>query len=198
MLPGKYRVSLAKRVNGAVTPLGEPQEFAVVGDGADALADSDRKELSEFQRQVARQQRALTAALGTANDLAVRLEQARKALDQAPAAAAKSKDLVRRLIQQDRDILRALRGDSALRARNENTPTSVAERVEYIVETLRFALVKPTGTQRESYRIASEELTQEIAKLRKLVEVEVKDLEKAMDAAGAPWTPGRLPEWQEK
>jgi hypothetical protein len=198
VLPGKYRVSLAKRVSGVVTPLGEPQEFAIAADGADGLAEADRKDLAEFQRNVARLQRTMTAALGIANDLAARLEQARKALDQTPAADAKAKELVRKMIEQDRDILRALRGDVALRARHENTPTSTAERVEYIIETQRFALSKPTATQRESYRIAGEELTQEIAKLRKLVDVDMKELDKAMDAAGAPWTPGRLPEWKEK
>jgi hypothetical protein len=26
----------------------------------------------------------------------------------------------------------------------------------------------------------------------------VKELEKALDAAGAPWTPGRLPAWTDK
>jgi photosystem II stability/assembly factor-like uncharacterized protein len=198
VLPGKYRVSLSKRVNGVVTPLAEPLEFAVAADGADALAEADRKELAEFQRNVARLQRTMTAALGTANDLAARLEQAKKALDQTPAADAKTKELVRKMIQEDRDVLRVLRGDVALRARNENTPVSTAERVEYIIESQRFAVAKPTATQREAYRIAGEELTQEIAKLRKLVDVDMKELEKAMDAAGAPWTPGRLPEWKEK
>jgi hypothetical protein len=91
-----------------------------------------------------------------------------------------------------------LRGDVALRARNESTPQSISERVEYILETQRFALAKPTGTQRESYQIASEEFTQELAKLRKLIEVDLRDLDKALDTAGAPWTPGRLPEWKEK
>jgi len=29
------------------------------------------------------------------------------------------------------------------------------------------------------------------------MDVDLKQLEKALDAAGAPWTPGRLPEWKE-
>jgi hypothetical protein len=29
------------------------------------------------------------------------------------------------------------------------------------------------------------------------MEVDLKKLEKALDVAGAPWTPGRLPEWKE-
>ena len=35
--PGTYRVSLSKNVDGVVTPLGEPQSFAVVPLGASSL-----------------------------------------------------------------------------------------------------------------------------------------------------------------
>ena len=102
------------------------------------------------------------------------------------------------MIRTNRDILRALVGDPALRARNENTPTSIAERVGAVVEATRFAIAKPTGTQREAHRVASADLAREIDKLRKLMETDVKELEKAMDAAGVPWTPGRLPAWTDK
>jgi hypothetical protein len=34
--------------------------------------------------------------------------------------------------------------------------------------------------------------------LHTLVEVDLTKLEKDMEAAGAPWTPGRVPEWQEQ
>ena len=75
---------------------------------------------------------------------------------------------------------------------------SISERVEYIVETQRLSLAKPTQTQREAYRIAGEEFSQELAKLRALIDGDLKGLEKALDTAGAPYTPGRLPEWKEK
>jgi hypothetical protein len=31
-----------------------------------------------------------------------------------------------------------------------------------------------------------------------LVDVDLAKLERDMEAAGAPWTPGRVPEWAEK
>jgi hypothetical protein len=37
-----------------------------------------------------------------------------------------------------------------------------------------------------------------LAKLRTLVEGDLVKLEKALEAAGAPWTPGRVPEWTDK
>ncbi|HEV3260725.1 MAG TPA: hypothetical protein VG013_27980, partial [Gemmataceae bacterium] len=198
VLPGKYRVSLSKRVEGIVTPLAGPQEFTVVVEGSGALADADRKELAEFQQKVARLDRAVSGALDAANELSNRLAQVQRAVDQTPGIDAKWHDAVRALEKRDRDILRALRGDTALRARNENTPTSVVERVRYIVDSQRFALSRPTKTQQEAYQIANEEFTQELAKLRTLIEVDVRDLEKALEAAGAPPTPGRLPEWKDK
>jgi hypothetical protein len=91
-----------------------------------------------------------------------------------------------------------LRGDVALRAHNENTPPAIAERVEGIADGERFALARPTATQVESYDIASHELTAELSKLRSLSSVDLRSLEKALDLAGAPWTPGRLPEWKDK
>jgi hypothetical protein len=35
-----------------------------------------------------------------------------------------------------------------------------------------------------------------VPKLRKLIETDLKAIEKQLDAAGAPYTPGRLPEWK--
>jgi photosystem II stability/assembly factor-like uncharacterized protein len=198
VMPGRYVVSLAKRVNGVVTPLAGLQEFSVVVDGAAEMNPADRKELFEFQQKVTRLQRAVAGALEAANGLTGRLEQIKRALDQTPSAENKWKDLARTLEKRNRDILRALRGDTVLRGRNENTPISIAERVEEIVNAERLSLTRPTTTQRETYQIASEEFSQELAKLRTLIDVDLRSLEKALDAVGAPWTPGRLPEWKEK
>ena len=67
----------------------------------------------------------------------------------------------------------------------------------YIVSSQRLALAPPTQTARESYRIAGEELTLELGKLRKILEGDLKNLEKALEDAGAPYTPGRLPQWRD-
>jgi hypothetical protein len=66
------------------------------------------------------------------------------------------------------------------------------------MEGERFSLAKPTASHEESYSIAAAEFGDELAKLHTLVEVDLAKLEKDMEAAGAPWTPGRVPEWSEK
>jgi photosystem II stability/assembly factor-like uncharacterized protein len=197
VMPGRYRVAMAKRVDGVVTSLGAPVEFEVVVPTAVSRDVADVRALGEFQRKVARLQRAVAGALQVANRTEARLADIKRAVDHTPGINPHWHSRVRDLEKQDREILRALRGDVTLRQHNENTPPSIAERVESIVEEERFWLGRPTATQREAFAVASAEFTEELGKLRTLVDVELKELDKALDQAGAPWTPGRLPEWKD-
>jgi len=80
-----------------------------------------------------------------------------------------------------------------LAERNENVPESIVERVETIVANEQAWLQRPPATDVQAYAIASQEFAAQQEKLRVLVDVDLKAIEKALDDAGAPWTPGRLP-----
>ncbi|MBI3789189.1 MAG: hypothetical protein HY276_13170, partial [Ignavibacteriales bacterium] len=84
------------------------------------------------------------------------------------------------------------------RSRSESSPVSINERVNNIVDDERMSTAKPTQTHLDAYAIAGEDFSRELAKLRTLVETDLMNLEKAMEAAGAPWTPGRIPEWKQE
>ena len=66
------------------------------------------------------------------------------------------------------------------------------------MEGERFAITAPTQTHRDAYAIAADEFGQQLGNLHSLIQVDLAKLEKDMEAAGAPWTPGRVPEWQPK
>jgi photosystem II stability/assembly factor-like uncharacterized protein len=197
VMPGKYSVSMSRRVNGVTSPLSSPQEFNVFVEGQSSMSPADRASLVEFQQKVARLQRAVSGALETANQLKARLGQIKRALHETPAAEAKLTDDAGALDKQTNDILRALRGDNALRARQETLPPSILERVGRIVSDQRMSTAAPTQTQRDQYAAAAREFEQVLARLRALIEADLARLEKAMEAAGAPWTPGRIPEWRD-
>ncbi|HXF39119.1 MAG TPA: glycosyl hydrolase [Blastocatellia bacterium] len=197
VMPGKYSVSMSRRVNSVTTPLSSPQEFSVFVEGQSSMPAADRASLVEFQQKVARLQRAVSGALETANQLKARLGQIRRALHETPAAEAKLTDDAAALDKQTNDVLRALRGDNALRARQETLPPSILERVGRIVSDQRMSTAAPTQTQRDQYAAAAREFEQVLARLRALIEGDLARLEKAMEAAGAPWTPGRIPEWRD-
>ena len=197
VLPGKYSARLFKRVDGVETELAAQQTFTVVADGTAGLAPADRAAQQEFNRKVARLYRAVAGAIKSADEVQSRLKAIRKALQDTPSAGPlmAQADTIEKSNNQ---ILIALRGDVALAARSENVASSINDRLQYIMEGARFAITRPTQTQQEAYSIAADEFAQQLGKLRSLVEVDLVKLEKDMEAAGAPWTPGRVPEWQEK
>jgi photosystem II stability/assembly factor-like uncharacterized protein len=193
--PGKYKAELFKRVRGAVSRVTGPVEFNVV---LDTLGNPNAAAVAEqvaFHRQVLKLSRAVTGATNVANEMGTRLDAIRRALDVAPKADETAKKQVREMIDKNRDILRALRGDTVLAARNENVPLSISDRVGYAGRASVQSLSKPTGTQKEQYAVAAKEFSGELAKLKQLADVDLPALEKKLDAFGAPWTPGRLPSW---
>ncbi|MEK6410823.1 MAG: glycosyl hydrolase [Acidobacteriota bacterium] len=198
VIPGKYTVAVSKRVNGVTGQLSAPQEFTVFVDGHATMPTPDRAALVEFQQKVARLQRAVSGALETANQLKTRLGQMKRALHETPAAEARLTADASSIEKRTNEILRALRGDSALRQRQEILPPSIVERVGTIVSDQRMSTSAPTQTQKDHYAAAAQEFEQVLAQLRALVEGDVAKLEKAMEAAGVPWTPGRIPEWKDK
>jgi photosystem II stability/assembly factor-like uncharacterized protein len=197
VMPGKYKVSIARRVGGVMSPVGKPQEFSVTVEGLSAMTPADRAALLEFQQKVARLQRAVTGALEAANSARTRLGLMKRALQETPAADARLSDEATALDRRVGEILRLLRGDNTLRARNENTPPSISERVGGIVGDQRMSISRPTATQIDQYSAAASDFQQVLASLRTLIETDLVKLEKAMEAAGAPHTPGRVPEWKD-
>ena len=198
VMPGAYKVSLAKRIGGVMTPLSDPQEFQVVVSGQEGMSASERAALVEFQQKVARLQRAVSGALEASNALKPRLVLIRRALLDTPGAGDKLLDDAAALDRRTNEILRALRGDQALRARNMNLAPSIIERVGEIVGSQRMSTARPTQTQVNQYTAAAQEFEAVLSQLRQLIEGDLAKLEKQMEAAGAPWTPGRIPEWKDQ
>ncbi|MCL6481849.1 MAG: glycosyl hydrolase, partial [Firmicutes bacterium] len=195
VMPGRYEVLLAQHVRGEWKELAGPVAFEVTVPGVERMPAEERAALVAFQREVARLQRGVIAAMDVANTAQSKLEAIRRALRETPTAdhtlSARAEALKARLDE----ILRALRGDSVLARRNMPTQPSISERVSSIVSEQRMSTAPPTQTHRASFAIAAEEFAVELARLRQLVEVDLPAFEAALEQAGAPHTPGRLPVW---
>jgi len=198
VLAGNYSVRMFEKVDGAVKEVGGPQSFKVATENMASMSAADRTAQEEFLRKVTRLYRAVYGATHTAEDVESRLKDIREALRETPAVEKQLGAVADSLGQRDREILRALRGDVEIAKRSEPVPSSINDRVNSIMEGERFSLAKPTQSNVDSYNIGAAEFADALAKLRTLVEVDLVKLEKDMEAAGAPWTPGRVPEWSEK
>jgi hypothetical protein len=194
--PGKYSVSLAKTVAGVVTELSVPQTFTASILGTTALPAPDRNALVAFQRRVAELQRAVLGASQTIDDVKSRLALIKKALNQTQAPTSQLRTNVDALEANVNGMIRALRGDRTVRTRNEPTPPSITERVNGIVDDQWQSTGAPTQTQIDAYNIAGDEFTPFLSQLRTLVQVDLKNIETTLEGLGAPWTPGRVPEWK--
>ena len=198
VMPGTYKVAVAKRVNGVITPFGQQQEFQIVVEGQDKMNPADRQALHDFQTKVARLQRAVSGATQAANSLTPRFAAIRRSLLDTPNAPEQLMQEAVALEKRKNDILKSLSGDATLRGRNMNLPASINERIGEIVGGQRMSTARPTQTQIDLYADAAAEFEGTLSKLRQLIEVDLAKLEKQMEAAGAPWTPGRIPEWKDQ
>jgi photosystem II stability/assembly factor-like uncharacterized protein len=195
VMPGTYKAVIAKRVDGVVTQLGPPQEFQVTVEGQENMSVTDRAALVEFQQKAVRLQRAVSGATQATNALKPRLAAIKRAIAETPSLPYRLQEEATALDRRTNEILRALSGDTAARQRNMNMPPSINDRVGYVVGVQRMSTARPTQTQAAQYTAAAQDFEAVLAQLRQLIEVDLSRLEKQLEAAGAPWTPGRIPSW---
>jgi len=178
VIPGPYQVAIAKRINGTVTPVGAPQKFQV--DGPASL-----KLQHEFLTSVQRLHRSVTAANRQVTDARARLANMLKAIDNS-AADHKLRDEATRIDRTLKSMQEALTGDRALADRYENLPPSLQTRVNNIRGNYRLYTGAPHKTDQDSYKIAIEDLTTHLKTIRQTIDMDLKKLEAALEAAAVP------------
>ena len=145
---------------------------------------------------MARLQRAVLGATRVVGETQTRMTHIQRAIQDTPAATPAHLDRLHELEARLQDLRDQLWGDSTLAGRNEPTPPSIAGRVQRIVGAQWESTSAPTGTNRESYAHAASLFAPVLAELTRLVETDLEALESELEAAGAPWTPGRVPRWE--
>ncbi|MBM4089962.1 MAG: glycosyl hydrolase [Planctomycetes bacterium] len=195
-VPGKYTVSVATKVDGAMTELVGPTPFDVEPLGFSSLPEQDRQHVLEFQRKTGDLQRAVLGAYEVAQETARQLTFFKNVIATTPGVdpqwAAEARTLELRL----KDLLERFTGDPTKPRRSEPAPPGILERVETAVLGHWSTTYGPTNTHRKSYDIAAAEFESVLGDLRTLVEQDVVALANKLESARAPWTPGRkIPNW---
>jgi photosystem II stability/assembly factor-like uncharacterized protein len=193
-LPGNYTVTMSSNIDGVTTDLAGPQEFEVAELGINTFAADDPAAARAFQQKTWDLERAVRGALKWATEAESRLAHTRKALYDTPDADTALLAESQRLQKELDDILVELRGDRTRQQRNVNTPPSISSRVSRVVGSQWDTTSAPTQTQRDAYGWAADAFSNELARLQTLA-TDLDAFESRLEAAGAPWTPGRLPNW---
>lgn len=194
VVPGTYHVAMAKLFDGVETPLGTPQTFDVY------LLDGQRTPRTAavvaFQEKTAKLQRAVLGANAAAGEAAGRLDALQQALAQTPTPTDALLRRARALADTLRAIQESLTGDPTIDEHNEPSPPSLMGRLDGITGGLWFSTLEDaTNTQKHQYELVASQFGGILTALRQFINGDLKRLEDAAEAAGAPWTPGRIPNW---
>jgi len=195
VMPGSYTAQVSVKAQGQWRDLTQPQKFRVTTEAEYGAKPEALAELHKFLRQVDSLARAATGASAFGGEMKSRLGDLRKALALTPAAV---QPLVQEADALDHDLnvtLIALRGDNVIRGMNENAPASILDRIFNVSGSEQFSGSAPMTTSRTQYSIAAEEFGGVLKQLHALHD-RFDALQKKAEQAGAPWTPGRVPEWQ--
>ncbi len=195
VVPGKYLVSLSKFEDGKFTELVSAKEFNCIPLNNTTIPAQDKEALDTFNKKVAELTRSIDALDAYRKELADKITYLKKA---AIETATVPQDTYAKIINIETDLKelnRGLNGDP-LRARYEGaSPTSVKQRVELITGALWNTTAAPTNTFIESYNIAAGKYDELSASLRS-IDTNMKQIEDTLEQYGAPFTPGRFPEWK--
>ncbi|MEM8548188.1 MAG: hypothetical protein AAGF46_08510, partial [Pseudomonadota bacterium] len=188
--PGQYTVTMSQRVDGITKALGEEETIEVASIRPEpVLPGSSQAERVIYDQQV---DELLRVADGTDYAMGILMEElaaAKAALKRSTAASALYQQAValadRVAVQSER-----LSGNETREFYHDWEEMSVAARLWHA----RFApgtnAYGPTPAQRESFRIARKQYDEVVAALD-AIKTDFDALKGAMDAAGAPWSPGR-------
>ena len=88
-----------------------------------------------------------------------------------------------------------MNGDASLSKREFEIPPSINGRIGTIEYTLWTSTSAPTQTAINSFDIAAKQFDILLPELKSIDE-EIKIVEATLEKNGAPYTPGRFPEWK--
>jgi hypothetical protein len=191
VVPGRYSVTMQKRVDGALADLGQTQSFDVVSIRPDpVIPGSTQEQRVVFEAQLEELIRAASgtsaAVEGVIGELdAVKVTLGRSMTDGSLYEVAHS------LQQQLRDAQEVLTGNELRDFYNDLPIMSVQARLWHARFDPSSNAQGPTSAQQESYKISRKLYDETVAKLTRLVDTEYAGLKDAMDTARVPWTPGR-------
>ena len=193
---GEYSVELTSEADGAVTTLAGPESFNVTALDLATFTAPDPAAVRDFRARVAGLQRAVLGAVRAAEEGRTRIRYLQQAVIDTPAADEPALADLAQIDHRLDELLTTLRGDRTLARRQEPVPPSIRERVEELADNLGAITQAPTQTQRDVYTWSADTFATALNELQQLLGTELPAVEARLEKAGAPWTPGRIPHWE--
>jgi hypothetical protein len=158
------------------------------------LSAADYRALHEMRLRVSSEQARVQGVVRTAEQLKTQMDEAKTALKNTTGTDSLSRQ-VNGVSRDIEDILEKVRGsqndaDRDADDKNKFKP-SIQERVNGVAGEIGDVTSPPTQLQREFLESAMKDLEVQITRLNAILTTRVPALNRALDAAGVPWTVGR-------
>lgn len=186
--PGSYTATLNSRVGGVTTELAGPVAFDVELMRTGILKGSTRDEATAFTRKTSNAMRSVTAASAVLKELKVKTALFRKALDNSLVTDGSLDAELHALRAEILELEEALTGLKA-RERKGSAPATIQSRIFHAMYGAS-STYGPTKSHKEQFGYAMEAFGSVKDALNELTEVKIPNFQKALEVAGAPWTPG--------
>jgi photosystem II stability/assembly factor-like uncharacterized protein len=194
VIPGQYTARLATERDGVLQETGDAQTFTVKPLEASPEITNDRRALQAFQIKVAGLQRAVAGSGAAMAELENRIAHVREAIVQTPSVGEAERSVLQEISNRLADISVAIHGDATIGGRNEPVPMSISSRAFNLYYSLVYSQSDAGGNYKDSYAVAAKEFTAALQALGR-VDADLSALEDTLEIKGAPWTPGRIPDW---
>jgi hypothetical protein len=186
--PGRYSVTLARRVDGELTPVGQAQAFDVVSIREPTLPGADQAERADWALSVSKISGQAQGSVASIDQALVSVGAIKAALDRATAAP----DLfatANRIGKELSTLRETLAGNEARGYANDPGPVAILDRLGMLDYNQQLNLYGPNKTQRDALAIAQQQYRDVQTELERLLERELPALRRQLDDAGVPWTP---------
>ena len=188
--PGTYTVSLFKEVNGVISPLAAPGTFEVERLRKGALEGASPEETVAFWREIEGLQKATSAATVQVGKGLDKLKVMQEALSRAMAVPGELDAQLYHLRMSLLDLDQQLNGNRTKQQIGEKGKPTVQQRLGVAYLGTTNATYGPTPMHKRSLEIAQTQFSEIQRQLQKILTVDILNMEKALQQAGAPWTEG--------
>ena len=194
--PGNYTVTLSKYVDGVITDVAGPEKMVVGVLPGTTLPSANRPALVEWQRKAAELQRSMQGASRTLSDANNRAKHLKEAIF---SVAKPNQDFIKDALSVEeklRAVQSKMNGDRVAGQLDIDTSPSISNRLFSAIYDGYGTTSDPTTTMKDQLQIATEEFEVALGELKAIVNTDLRALEEKLEAAGAPYTPGRVPEFK--
>ena len=196
VLPGTYTVEMGLYDKGKFKKLTGPVSFKVKRLKNTTLPESNEKDLASYYKDLTFVVRKMYAAGNYAETLKQKIVLMKQTTLKTASASNELMSKIQKAEKSLNDLIFKMNGVSPKASYEEIPPHKLPVSVR--LRDLSWMHIESTApvseTEKQQLKIVKEEMQEIISALRQIAIKSIPEIEKELDAAGAPWTPGRFPD----